>query len=74
MVVAPADGLVCLVEEAEPPAELGLNTGPLPRVSIFLSILDAHVQRAPIGGDVVAVRYQDRSFPFRGSGGGKCGQ
>ena len=30
VVVAPADGLVCLVEEAEPPAELGLNTGPLP--------------------------------------------
>ena len=62
VVVAPADGLVCLVEEAEPPAELGLNTGPLPRVSIFLSILDAHVQRAPIGGDVVAVSYRAGRF------------
>ena len=62
VVVAPADGLVCLVEEAEPPAELGLHTGPLPRVSIFLSILDAHVQRAPIGGDVVAVSYRAGRF------------
>lgn len=62
VVVAPADGLVCLVEEAEPPAELDLHTGPLPRVSIFLSILDAHVQRAPIGGDVVAVSYRAGRF------------
>ena len=62
VVVAPADGLVCLIEEAEPPAELGLPTGPLPRVSIFLSILDAHVQRAPIGGRVVEVTYRSGRF------------
>ncbi|EKF25390.1 phosphatidylserine decarboxylase family protein [Mycolicibacterium hassiacum DSM 44199] len=58
VVVAPADGLVCLVGEATPPAELGLPAAPLPRVSIFLSILDAHVQRAPIGGEVVAVAHR----------------
>lgn len=62
VVVAPADGLVCLVEEAEPPAELGLPAGPLPRVSIFLSILDAHVQRAPVGGTVVTVAYRAGRF------------
>ncbi|WKG04394.1 phosphatidylserine decarboxylase [Mycolicibacterium sp. HK-90] len=62
VVVAPADGLVCLVEEAAPPAELGLPDVPLPRVSIFLSVLDAHVQRAPIGGDVVAVQHRPGRF------------
>ena len=52
LVVAPADGLICLIEEAPPPAELGLPATPLPRISIFLSVFDAHVQRAPIGGEV----------------------
>lgn len=62
VVVAPADGLVCLIEDAVPPAELGLPAVPLPRVSIFLSILDAHVQRAPIAGDVVAVQHRPGRF------------
>lgn len=62
LVVAPADGLICLIQEAVPPAELGLPSTPLPRVSIFLSILDAHVQRAPIGGEVVAVCHRPGKF------------
>ena len=55
VVVAPADGLICLVEEAIPPAELNLPDRPRPRISIFLSIFDAHVQRIPISGEVVTV-------------------
>ena len=55
VVVAPADGLICLVEDAVPPAELNLPDRPLPRISIFLSIFDAHVQRIPISGEVVSV-------------------
>jgi phosphatidylserine decarboxylase len=62
VVVAPADGLVCLVEEATPPAELGLPARPRPRVSIFLSIFDAHVQRIPISGEVVAVEHRPGLF------------
>lgn len=62
VVVAPADGLVCLIQDAVPPAELGLGDTALPRVSIFLSVLDAHVQRAPIGGDVVAVQHRPGRF------------
>jgi phosphatidylserine decarboxylase len=62
LVVAPADGLICLIEEAVPPAELGLPATPLPRISIFLSVLDAHVQRAPIGGEVVAVERRPGVF------------
>lgn len=62
VVVAPADGLVCLIEEVAPPAELGLPATPLPRISIFLSVLDAHVQRAPLGGEVVTVRHRPGLF------------
>jgi phosphatidylserine decarboxylase len=32
------------------------------RISIFLSIFDAHVQRAPIGGEVVTVKYRPGQF------------
>jgi phosphatidylserine decarboxylase len=61
-VVAPADGVVCLVDSAAPPAELSMGDAPLPRVSIFLSILDAHVQRAPVGGEVIAVQHRPGRF------------
>jgi phosphatidylserine decarboxylase len=62
VVVAPADGTVCLIEDATPPAELGLGATPVPRVSIFLSLFDAHVQRIPVGGDVLAVEHRPGSF------------
>jgi len=62
LVVAPADGLICLIQEAVPPAELGLPATPLLRVSIFLSILDTHVQRAPISGEVVAASHRPGKF------------
>ncbi|NVN53098.1 phosphatidylserine decarboxylase [Mycolicibacterium hippocampi] len=62
LVVAPADGLICVVDDEIPPSELGLPAVPLPRISIFLSLLDAHVQRAPIGGEVVAVAHRPGLF------------
>lgn len=61
-VVAPADGEVTLVDEAVPPPELGLGEAPLPRVSIFLSVLDVHVQRAPIAGRVAQVEHTPGQF------------
>ena len=60
--VSPADGLVCLIETAVPPAELGLGALAVPRISIFLSLLDAHVQRTPVGGEVLAVEHRPGTF------------
>lgn len=60
--VAPADGEVTLVDEHVPPRELGLGERPLPRVSIFLSVFDAHVQRAPLSGTVDSVVHTDGAF------------
>jgi phosphatidylserine decarboxylase len=62
VVVAPADGLICLIDSAAPPAELELGDAELPRVSIFLSLLDAHVQRAPVSGEVIAVQPRPGRF------------
>ena len=62
VVVAPADGLVTLIEGVRPPAELGMPDVPMTRISIFLSIVDAHVQRAPVAGEVVTVKYRPGQF------------
>ena len=61
-IVAPADGMICVIDSAAPPAELSMGDVPLPRVSIFLSLLDAHVQRAPVGGEVIAVQHRPGRF------------
>ena len=61
-VVAPADGLVCLIENAAPPPELDMGDAELTRVSIFLSLFDAHVQRAPVSGEVIAVQHRPGQF------------
>jgi phosphatidylserine decarboxylase len=62
VVVAPADGLVCLIDTAAPPPELEMGDAELTRVSIFLSLFDAHVQRAPVSGEVVAVQHRPGKF------------
>jgi len=62
LVVAPADGTVALVDTAVPPPELGMPPTALPRVSVFLSVLDVHVQRIPVGGTVHCLAYQPGKF------------
>jgi phosphatidylserine decarboxylase len=62
LVVAPADGRVSMVTTAPPPHELGLGATPLPRVSIFMSVFDCHVNRSPITGRVEKIVYQPGKF------------
>lgn len=62
LVLAPADGTVALVDTVAPPAELGLGVGALPRVSVFLSVLDVHVQRSPVTGTVRSVVHTPGAF------------
>ena len=62
ILVAPADGLVQMVVPAVPPAELGLGDQPLTRVSIFLSVFDVHINRAPCAGTVEVTAYRPGKF------------
>jgi phosphatidylserine decarboxylase len=61
-VVAPADGRVVSVMPAVPPAELGLGDAPRWRVAIFLSVLDVHVNRAPVEGRITRIAYRHGAF------------
>jgi phosphatidylserine decarboxylase len=62
IVAAPADGTVALISEVVPPPELDLPREPAPRVSVFLSVLDVHVQRVPLDGRVHDVVYRAGRF------------
>ena len=70
-IVAPADGLVTLIQQVEPPRELVLDDGTgapglepqvVTRISIFMSVFDVHINRAPIGGTVRRVVYIPGKF------------
>ena len=62
LIVAPADGIVCFAGFAAPPPELGFGMGPLQRVSIFMSVFDCHVNRAPVEGRVERIVYHPGLF------------
>src|SRR5690606_33895958 len=62
LIVSPADGVVSLIEPAAPPAELGMGTEPLTRVSVFMNVFNCHVNRLPIAGTVTAVSYRPGKF------------
>ncbi len=62
LVIAPADGVVSFAGLGAPPPELGLGMGPLQRVSIFMSVFDCHVNRAPIEGRVERIAYHPGLF------------
>lgn len=61
LIVAPADGLVTMIATVPPPRELigedGLADEPVIRVSIFMSVFDVHINRAPIAGTIRRVVY-----------------
>ena len=61
VIVAPADGLVTMIQRVPVPQELagegGLGPSPLIRVSIFMSVFDVHINRAPIAGKITRIAY-----------------
>jgi phosphatidylserine decarboxylase len=62
IVVAPADGRISRVANAVPAKELELGERPLPRVSIFMSVFDCHVNRSPVTGRIERIVYRPGAF------------
>lgn len=56
LIVSPGDGVVTETTSISTPE------GSRQRISIFLSVFDVHVNRAPIGGVLSRVRYQKGQF------------
>lgn len=59
LVLAPGDGKVIDIVEVDEPS---FFEGPCRRISIFLSIFNVHVQRAPTSGSVVHRAYNPGGF------------
>jgi phosphatidylserine decarboxylase len=66
LIVAPADGLITMIVKVPPPPELrgpdALADGDYTRVSIFMSVFDVHINRAPVGGRVKRIAYVPGKF------------
>lgn len=62
LVISPADGRVSFIGAAVPPRELGLSDDPMTRISVFMSVFDVHVNRAPVGGRIARAAYKAGAF------------
>lgn len=61
-VLSPADGVICVVDEAAPPPDLNLGTATRPRVCVFMNVFNVHVNRAPVAGRVKKISYHKGQF------------
>ena len=63
LIVSAADGkIAAIVDDVTAPRELALGTASLTRVSVFLSVLDVHIVRAPVGGKIIHSTYVPGAF------------
>ncbi|HEY4071134.1 MAG TPA: phosphatidylserine decarboxylase [Sphingomicrobium sp.] len=66
LIIAPADGLVTMIARVAPPPELrgvdALVDEECTRVSIFMSVFDVHINRAPITGRIKRIAYVPGKF------------
>ncbi|SLN47653.1 phosphatidylserine decarboxylase [Roseovarius litorisediminis] len=62
LVLSPADGIISLISDVIPPADMDLGTQPLTRVSVFMNVFNCHVNRACIPGTVSKIVYHKGRF------------
>ena len=62
LILSPADGVVQMIGRAVPPAELGMGSDALTRISIFLNIFNVHVNRVPADGQITALAYRPGKY------------
>ncbi|PPR26168.1 MAG: Phosphatidylserine decarboxylase proenzyme [Alphaproteobacteria bacterium MarineAlpha10_Bin3] len=62
LIVSPADGVVQMIEQVAPPAELDMGPEALTRVSIFMNVFSVHVNRIPADGAITGLSYRPGKF------------
>jgi phosphatidylserine decarboxylase len=59
LIVSPGHGVVDTIEQITEPQFMG---GPCHRISTFLSVIDIHVQNAPVGGKISFIKHTPGQF------------
>ena len=59
---SPADGEVLMIHEINGPKELGLEEKKFTKISIFMNVLDCHVNRTPCDGKISEIFYKPGKF------------
>jgi phosphatidylserine decarboxylase len=62
LILSPADGVIQMIGRAVPPAELNMGSDALLRISVFLNVLNVHVNRVPADGEITALAYRPGKF------------
>lgn len=62
LILAPADGKIIAAGPRIPPKEMGLGDAQMTCISIFLSIFDVHINRAPVSGKLIRKIYTPGVF------------
>ena len=62
LVVSPADGTIQMITKVKAPEELGLGDAKFTRVSVFMSVFNVHVNRAPAEGKILKSVYVPGKF------------
>jgi len=60
--VSPADGIISQINEVNGPFELGLENKKFTRVSIFMNVINCHVNRVPCAGKINKIFYKPGKY------------
>lgn len=62
VVVSPADGIVSMITKVKAPEELDIGDKEFTRISVFMSVFNVHVNRAPAEGTITRAVYVPGKF------------
>ena len=62
LIISSADGKVCLIDEAYPPAEVPIEAEKMKRICVFMNVFNVHVNRSPVKGSVEHIVYKKGQF------------
>ena len=62
LIISSADGKVCLIDEAYPPAEVLIEAKKMKRICVFMNVFNVHVNRSPVQGRVEQIVYKKGQF------------
>ena len=61
-IISSADGRVCLIDKASPPAEIEMGSDEMLRICVFMNVFNVHINRSPIAGTINKIVYKEGYF------------